>query len=264
MSDLMLYFYDDMRSAFEKAVIETDHGLEWKTPYGSCYWNTGGFEIQVGAHRVAWMLENGAIPPGHDVDHDPGCPKTCVTASHLQVLTRSDHAKLGWERGELNGGWGTKRERIYPPKPDSFSWKTDRLCKNSCETLFIPNTSKQIHCSPECATEYQETIRNLRRHPRPDTKVCEEESCQEVFTPKRIDSRFCSRKCLGRNNYKQKAVVREERKCEECPTMFTPLRSGGKFCSQTCGERFRARRRPRIKTQLEAEVFINGEVLPNA
>lgn len=40
-----------------------------------------------GAHRVAWMLENGEIPKGLDVAHK--CSRRiCVRESHLDVVTR--------------------------------------------------------------------------------------------------------------------------------------------------------------------------------
>lgn len=204
MSDIVLYPFDDMRAAFERGTIETDHGLEWRTVntskgYGFCSWTTDGFGIQVGAHRVAWMLENGPIPTGFDIDHQQECPKTCVTAAHLQALSKSDHLKLGWERGELNGGWGTKRTRIHPPK-ELFVWKVEIGCPN-CGVVFLPNTAWQIYCDDDC----KERAATSRRFPRPDIMICAWESCSTEFKPKRKDSNFCSRKCIedDQNNKKK-------------------------------------------------------------
>lgn len=204
--DITIEVVSDMAAAFERGTVITDHGLEWKVPadrgYGVCFWNTEGFNIQVRAHRVAWMLENGPIPAGFDIDHDPSCPKTCVTASHLQALSKSDHIRLGWERGELNGGWGTKRERIHPPRPTPFAWKVEKPCKN-CGVFFLPEQNKQYHCDRECAYQYKEGRRKSQRNPRPSTLNCA--WCSEPFEPKRKDSTLCSRKC-------QDAVQNEKKK----------------------------------------------------
>lgn len=186
-----------MITAFQRGVVTTDHGLEWRRPdsrgYGTVSWTVGGRTLQTRAHRIAWMLENGPIPDGYDIDHLPSCPKTCVTVEHLQLLSKSDHTKLGWERGELNGRWGTARERIHPPKAKSFSWQTERQCKN-CNQEFLPRTARQLHCSSECSTKFKEALRAPRRYPRPSVRECS--WCKTEFAPKRVDSIFCSRKCI--------------------------------------------------------------------
>lgn len=202
----------DMAEAFKRGVIETEHGLEWAVParggYGMCSWSTEGFSLQVGAHRVGWMLANGQVPLGYDVDHEPQCPKTCVTAEHLQILTKSEHTKLGWERGQLNGGWGTKRERLHPPKPEPFAWQQERECKN-CSTLFLPTTGKNLHCSRDCHCKYKEKLRKPRRYPRPDKVICQWLACGGVFTPKRRDSKFCSRTCTDAHQRQKKKERRD-------------------------------------------------------
>lgn len=58
------------------------------------------------AYRYAWERVHGPLPPGMVIDHNPECPKSCVEVSHLRALTPSEHSKLGWSRGELDGGWG--------------------------------------------------------------------------------------------------------------------------------------------------------------
>lgn len=58
------------------------------------------------AHRYAYERWVGPIPDGYVVDHRPDCPKVCVNPAHLQVLTPSDHSRLGWKRGELRGRYG--------------------------------------------------------------------------------------------------------------------------------------------------------------
>lgn len=54
----------------------------------------------IGAHRLAWELLIGPIPPGYEVDHDPSCPKRCVNPKHMQLLTKREHALVSIERGE--------------------------------------------------------------------------------------------------------------------------------------------------------------------
>lgn len=198
-----------MEASFRKGTIQTEHGLEWAKPdsrgYGKCYFGVQGFEIQARAHRIAWILVNGPIPEGFDIDHDPTCPKTCVTVDHLQMLSHSDHVKLGWERGELNGGWGTKRERIHAKRPAPFSWQTIRECKN-CGSEFTPKLSQQVHCSTKCTSEYKENRRRRVRYPRPEIINCE--WCDEVFAPKRIDTKLCSRKCIDDSQNEKKKQVK--------------------------------------------------------
>lgn len=48
------------------------------------------------AHRLAWALEYGPIPAGHDIHHREGCTsRLCVEPMHLQALPHADHARLG-------------------------------------------------------------------------------------------------------------------------------------------------------------------------
>lgn len=216
---MLLDVLEDMRAAFEKGTVLTEHGLLWATPrengYGTCSWTTKGFSMQIRAHRVAWILENGEIPEGFDIDHNPSCPKSCVTVAHLQALSRSDHLRLGWERGELNGGWGTKRERIHPPSPEPFSWQVERFCKN-CDKSFIPEVASQLHCTIDCMTEYKENRRKRVRYPRPDVSICE--WCKTEFMPKHKDSKLCPRpaKCqdAAQNEKKKQAKIKARLEAE--------------------------------------------------
>jgi hypothetical protein len=44
------------------------------------------------AHRVAYMLANGAVPRGRVVDHTCGC-KACCNPEHLQAVTQSENSR---------------------------------------------------------------------------------------------------------------------------------------------------------------------------
>lgn len=210
---MILDVFEDMEASFRKGTIQTEHGLEWATPrengYGTCSWTTKGFSMQIRAHRVAWILENGEIPEGFDIDHEPSCPKSCVTVSHLQALSRSDHIRLGWERGEINGGWGTKRERIHEPRPRAFAWQVERECKN-CGIVFMPDVYLQLHCTVLCTDGYKESRRGKRRYPRPEVSICV--WCGKEFQPKHKDSTSCPppEKCRDaiQNERKKQAKIK--------------------------------------------------------
>ena len=105
---LQTKFFGTAEEAWEHYTVERDGHLIWTGPRGSGSRGQYGRmpRTKQGAHRYAWERVHGPLPPGAVVDHDPECPKTCVDVEHLQVLTPSEHAGLGWERGEIDGGWG--------------------------------------------------------------------------------------------------------------------------------------------------------------
>lgn len=90
--------------------METEHGTVWVgTVREDGYGLVSAESTQNYVHRVAWELTYGPIPSGYEVDHSPGCPKNCITIDHLSLLTKAEHSAVGWERGELDGGWGVRR-----------------------------------------------------------------------------------------------------------------------------------------------------------
>lgn len=225
-----------MKIAFLRQIIQTEHGYEWPRsgsitdPYGRISWTEPKTGLhQNRAHRVAWILEKGPIPEGYEIDHNPDCPKTCVTVEHLQMLSKAEHTKLGWERGELNGGWGTARERKYEPgfmsdgkggvkpKPEPFVWQHERLC-GWCEITFTPNNSKQLYCSKLCNSRIKESRRAGIRYPKQPPKPCE--WCGKEFQPKRSDSNHCSNECVFENSHEKRRVHKLGK-----PNPWTPPKS---------------------------------------
>jgi hypothetical protein len=87
-------------------VIYTQHGWEWVGAKHRVHGIVYGRYNHETAHRVIYRLFVGPIPADDDyvVDHLPACPKTCVTPTHLRLLRRGDHTRLGFARGEIGGG----------------------------------------------------------------------------------------------------------------------------------------------------------------
>lgn len=54
------------------------------------------------AHRVAWELYRGAIPPGLAIDHLCSM-KSCVNPAHLEPVTYEENARRAVERGTFRG-----------------------------------------------------------------------------------------------------------------------------------------------------------------
>lgn len=144
--------YRNEQHAIEFNTAKTEHGLIW----------TGGLRrgygiITVGgrhktAHRLVWELVNGPIPKGIELDHDLGCPRNCVTVEHLTPRTKSEHAKIGWKRGQFEGnGWTeTAREK-----------RTKQGKCILCNKEYIRDM-KSKYCSMACSTK----AGNLKRKER--------------------------------------------------------------------------------------------------
>jgi hypothetical protein len=67
-------------------------------PGGYGMFNVGGRQLR--AHRVAWELVNGPIPPGMDLCHRCDNPP-CCNVDHLFVGTRSDNMRDASSKGRL-------------------------------------------------------------------------------------------------------------------------------------------------------------------
>lgn len=79
---------------------------EWKASknqrgYGQL--NSGGRGRPLKAHRVSWMIHNGAIPKGLNVLHSCDNPG-CVRPGHLRLGTQKDNSKDAIDRRRVARG----------------------------------------------------------------------------------------------------------------------------------------------------------------
>lgn len=96
---------DTVERFWSKAKIDADCWL-WiaaknSKGYGKFLLN----RVDTGAHRVAWLLTYGSIPPGKHVLHTCDTP-ACVNPKHLYIGTNRDNVNDRTERGR--GATGTK------------------------------------------------------------------------------------------------------------------------------------------------------------
>lgn len=146
--------YDSLQHCFEFNTENTEHGLIWTGPISNGYgiMSVGGRRAkQVRAHRYSWELVNGPIDEGLELDHEPSCPKNCVTVKHLTPLTKSEHATLGWKRGQLEGNGWLREARLKRTKKG--------ICP-VCDNPFERDV-KAIYCSNKCTNK----ANNDRRKP---------------------------------------------------------------------------------------------------
>lgn len=90
---------DDDCWEWQRACGRDGHGHVWD----------GGEKRLLRAHRVAWMLTNGAIPPDcivrHSCDNPPCCnPNHLLTGTHADnVRDRCSRGRSAHQQGEANG-----------------------------------------------------------------------------------------------------------------------------------------------------------------
>jgi hypothetical protein len=106
----------------EKTEILPSGCIRWtaamRGKYGSI--NEGGKGNQLYAHRVAYELFIGPIPPGLHIDHL--CRNTwCVNPSHLEPVTKAENNKRK-RKNQCKGG--------HPYVTGSYRlWRGKRICR---------------------------------------------------------------------------------------------------------------------------------------
>ena len=88
------------------------------------------------AHRLAWELERGPIPDGHQVDHVAalGCESLlCVNVAHLEPVPQIENLRRQHEAGRLNtvamidAAARVKRERTHCRRGHPFTPENTRI-----------------------------------------------------------------------------------------------------------------------------------------
>jgi hypothetical protein len=84
--------------------------------------------------------------------------------------------------------------------------------------------------------------------------------CEREFKPKMIDTRFCSRSCAGKHNFRVKqasrGVSRAGRPCKNCGGEISrDLRTDRQYCSPSCGYQWNGRRSNIRKMGISPEQF---------
>ena len=160
--------------------------------------------------------------------------------------------------------------------------KHTRHCK-ICGTKFHTNRSKQIVCSDKCRKVYKQKQKQIsaksKRHAKYGLDMSNRSClfCNSTFTPKRIDSFFCSESCRSKSNrtkriekhkqegntcsfegcknhvyiknlchahYSASKYIKKESKqkeCLHCKSIFIAKSNAKKFCSTKCASTYRQR-----------------------
>ena len=160
--------------------------------------------------------------------------------------------------------------------------KHTRNCK-ICGTKFHTNISKQIVCSDKCRKVYKQKQKQIsaksKRHAKYGLDMSNRSClfCNSTFTPKRIDSFFCSESCRSKSNrtkriekhkqegntcsfegckkhvyiknlchahysaYKYIKKESKQKECLHCKSTFIAKSNAKKFCSTKCSQTYRQR-----------------------
>lgn len=94
----------EMNTWIEDRVTVDEHTQCWNWNGSVNVWGYGRTQTQLtaerAAHRISWVLHNGAIPDGANVLHSCDNPR-CCNPSHLRIGTQADNVRDMVNRGRL-------------------------------------------------------------------------------------------------------------------------------------------------------------------
>ena len=103
-------------------------------------------------------------------------------------------------------------------------------------TCVVPACPSPAVSRSMCSKHYQRSRRGVSLEPA--TAKCGH--CGTDFTPKRSNSRYCSKSCGDAASYRRSKQGRKPgprlppMECAKCATVFDPVRKDGRFCSRRC------------------------------
>jgi hypothetical protein len=87
-----------------------------KGGYGRC----GGFEPEVLAHRIAWILANGPLEPGNDIRHKTCDNPPCCNPAHLEPGTHAQNMADMVSRGRAARGERNAKTKLTQVNKDAI------------------------------------------------------------------------------------------------------------------------------------------------
>lgn len=91
---------------FWSLVVRGEPGQCWNfrnTPGSSGYGNVNIRGEQIGAHKLAYTIANGPVPPDYDVHHTcPVANKLCCNPAHLRAIPKGVHARQPGHVAQIN------------------------------------------------------------------------------------------------------------------------------------------------------------------
>ncbi len=127
-----------------------------------------------------------------------------------------------------------------------------RKCPTCGAELGAKRNRKAVYCNQQCRNWY---VRHVTEMKPPETRECA--YCGDMFTGRRLDAIYCSRKCKGRASAGVECRFRVPSKCPACGELFEVLSGRQRYCLdlECLAERKRQYARDYIQRQRKLAVI---------